>query len=318
MGIKRVALVGLGAIGSYLAPRLERALGHENFLVVASGERRARLEREGTVINGETYHFTVADPAEGSVPPADLVIFAVKWPQLAQAVEEVRPLVGEDTALLSLLNGVESEEVLARAYGWDRVLYGLIRVSSKREGHAVAFDPGAGCIFFGEKRNAPPYTPRVAAIAALFDRAGIRCQISEDMVKEVWLKFCTNIGENMTSAVIGNWYGTWRRSEHAVYTRRAAYLEVLALAEKLGVSITEEEVLGKLSTTTPFYNKPSTRQDIEARRPTEVDMFSGAVVRMGRELGVPTPVNEWLYHAIRLIEEMNAGKLELPGGGEGA
>ena len=240
MEIKRVALVGLGAIGSYLAPRLEAALGHGNFLVVASGERRGRLEREGTVINGETYHFTVADPAEGAVPPADLVIFAVKWPQLAQAVEEVRPLVGEDTALLSLLNGVESEEVLARAYGWDQVLYGLIRVSSKREGHAVAFDPGAGCIFFGEKRNAPPYTPRVAAIAALFDRAGIRCQISEDMVKEVWLKFCTNIGENMTSAVIGNWYGTWRRSEHAVYTRRAAYLEVLALAEKLGVSITEE------------------------------------------------------------------------------
>ena len=104
MEIKRVALVGLGAIGSYLAPRLEAALGHGNFLVVASGERRARLEREGTVINGETYHFTVADPAEGAVLPADLVIFAVKWPQLAQAVEDVRPLVGEDTALLSLLN----------------------------------------------------------------------------------------------------------------------------------------------------------------------------------------------------------------------
>ena len=74
MEIKRVALVGLGAIGSYLAPRLERALGHGNFLVVASGERRGRLEREGTVINGETYHFTVADPAEGAVLPADLEI----------------------------------------------------------------------------------------------------------------------------------------------------------------------------------------------------------------------------------------------------
>lgn len=318
MEIKRVALVGLGAIGGYLAPRLEAALGHDNFWVVASGERRARLEREGAVINGETYHFTVADPAEGAVLPADLVIFAVKWPQLAQAVEEVRPLVGEDTALLSLLNGVESEEVLARAYGWERVLYGLIRVSSRREGRAVAFDAASGLVYFGEKRNEPPYTPRVSAVAALFDRAGIPYQVSEDMVKEIWLKFCTNIGENMTSAVIGNWYGTWRRSEHAVYTRRAAYLEVLALAEKLGISITEEEVLEKLSTTAPFYNKPSTRQDIEARRPTEVDMFSGTVVRLGRELGVSTPVNEWLCHAIRLIEEMNAGKLELPGGGEGA
>ena len=90
MEIKRVALVGLGAIGGYLAPRLEAALGHDNFWVVASGERRARLEREGAVINGETYHFTVADPAEGAVLPADLVIFAVKWPQLAQAVEEVK------------------------------------------------------------------------------------------------------------------------------------------------------------------------------------------------------------------------------------
>lgn len=318
MEIKRVALIGLGAIGAYLAPRLERALGHGNFLVVASGERRRRLERDGAAINGETYHFAVADPAEGTAAPADLIVVAVKWPQLPQAVEDIRPLVGEGTALLSLLNGVESEEVLARAYGWERVLYGLIRVSSRREGHAVAFDAGAGRIFFGEKRNAPPYTPRVAAIAALFDRAGIPYQVSEDMVKEIWLKFCTNIGENMTSAVIGNWYGSWRVSEHAVYTRRAAYLEVLALAERLGVAITEEDVLAKLSTTTPFYNKPSTRQDIEARRPTEVDMFSGTVVRLGRELGVPTPVNEWLYHAIRLIEEMNAGKVEGPGGREGA
>ena len=123
----------------------------------------------------------------------------------------------------------------------------------------------------------------------------------------------------MTSAVIGNWYGTWRRSEHAVYTRRAAYLEVLALAEKLGVSITEEEVLGKLSTTTPFYNKPSTRQDIEARRPTERWTCSPARwCAWAGSLAFPRRVNEWLYHAIRLIEEMNAGKLELPGGGEGA
>lgn len=312
MEIKRVALIGLGAIGSYLAPGLYATLGKENFLVIASGERRCRMEREGTTINGITYHFTIADPAEGKLAPADLIIVLVKWPQLAEAIEQIGFLVGENTTILSLMNGISSETLLAEAYGQEHIIYGLTRVSITRVGHTVQYDPKLGALYFGEKNNnRKPYSPRIAAIDALFTRAGIPHIIPEDAQREIWLKFCANIGENMPNAILGNCYGSWSISDHADYVLQSAFDEAAAIAEKFGVHITQADRIAhrKGLREAPFYNKSSTRQDIENKRPTEVAMFSGEVVRLGKTLGVPTPVNEWMYHAICLLEEMNSGRI---------
>ena len=128
MQIKTAALIGLGAIGSFIAPRLNEALGPGNFKVVAKGARKRRLQEEGTTINGKRYVFEVADPGE-PCEPADLVIVLVKHNALPQAVQDIRPLVGPNTMIVSFMNGITSEETLAEAYGWPRVIYGLSRVS---------------------------------------------------------------------------------------------------------------------------------------------------------------------------------------------
>ena len=125
--IKTVALVGLGAIGAYFADRLQPMLG-DDLRVIAGGARAERIRREGLVINGKQEYYHVVEPGEGE--PADLVIFATKMSGLQQAIEDVRAQIGPETLILSPLNGVESEEVVAKTYGWENIVYSLMRISS--------------------------------------------------------------------------------------------------------------------------------------------------------------------------------------------
>ena len=179
--IKTVALVGLGAIGAYFADRLQPVLG-DDLRVIAGGARAERIRREGLVINGKQEYYHVVEPGEGE--PADLVIFATKMSGLQQAIEDVRAQIGPETLILSPLNGVESEEVVARTYGWENIVYSLMRISSVKVGNTVSFDPNAAFyVEYGEKKNDPTnLSERVLRLKALFDGAGIRYQIRPDML----------------------------------------------------------------------------------------------------------------------------------------
>jgi len=313
MEIKRIALIGLGAIGAYVAPGLEKAVGHDSFFVVAEGARKERLETQGTEINGTRYFFRVADAAAKTEAPVDLIVMAVKTYQRAEALEQIRFLVGENTIILPLMNGVDNVDTVAQVYGPNRAIYGLCRVSVNMRDHAVKYDPAKGSIHFGERKgNIAPYSDRVAAVDAVFTRGGINHEIPEDMERDMWLKFCSNVSENMAMVVLGNCFGSYIVSEDAEQLRQMGYLEPLRIAMKLGVDIDETDMIKNRAhfKVAPFSNKPSTRLDIEAKRPTEVEAFAGVVMRLGRQVGVETPVNTWLYHAIRLLEMMNRGEVD--------
>ncbi|MDO4669464.1 MAG: 2-dehydropantoate 2-reductase, partial [Butyricicoccus pullicaecorum] len=118
--IKTVALIGLGAIGCSLAREICQAVGFQNFRVIAGGARRERLEREGVVINGQACRFQIVAP-DTVTEPADLVLVAVKFGALPQAIQDIRNQVGTQTTIISFLNGISSEEMLAEVYGWQRV-----------------------------------------------------------------------------------------------------------------------------------------------------------------------------------------------------
>ena len=109
MEVKHAALIGLGAMGSFFAPRMEAYLGREHFQVVASGGRKERLEKKGVTINGVNHKFSVRTPEEEG-PKADLIIMAMKDMGLSQAIRDIRNLVGEQTQILCVMNGIESEE----------------------------------------------------------------------------------------------------------------------------------------------------------------------------------------------------------------
>lgn len=302
--IKKISLIGLGAMGSFFAPRLEKAYG-EGFRIVADGERKKRLETEGVTINGVNYRFPVITPqTEGD--KADLILIGVKGYALEQAIQDIRNQVGEHTLILSLLNGVDSEEKLEAVYGEEHVLYAFMRMSIVMKDGKADFDPYWGKIHFGEKIN-QEYSERVLRVKEVFDCADIPYEIEEDMRKGIWFKYMCNIGENLTCALLGIPFGVYRNNEDANWLRRNAMREVAAIAQRKGIDIGEKEIALQEETvkTIPYENKLSTLQDLEAGKRTEIEMFAGTVIRMGRELGVPTPINEVLYHGIRVLEEKN-------------
>lgn len=299
MELKRVALVGLGGIGAFVAPRLHKTLG-EGFYVVAEGERRERLSR-GVTINGAVYRFPIRTPEE--LERADLVIFATKNMHLGQAMEDAAGAVGEGTVVLSLLNGIDSEERLAEAYPHAHVLKALIRVPATNQGGVITVPMERGRITFGEDRNTV-LTPQVAAVQELLTAAGILWDTPEDMVRAQWLKYMANVSENQIAAVLGLTYGDFQASESARFLCRQVCLEVLAVGVAHGVDLREADVEERepyLMSLRPE-GKPSTLQDMEAGRPTEVETFSGRIMALAGEKGVAVPYCTFLYHGIKTLE----------------
>ncbi len=308
--IKKISLIGLGSMGVFFAPRLAAAYP-EGFRVIADGERKRRLEEKGVIVNGVNYKFPIITPEEKG-DPADLILIGVKGYGLDQAIEDIRNQVGEETLIISLLNGVDSEEKLVKSFGEKHVLYGYMRMSVVMKDGKADFDPYWGKIHFGEKLN-KEYSERVLAVKEVFDKADIPYEIDEDMLKGIWFKFMCNIGENMTCALLGIPFGGFQVSDHANWVRIEAMKEVAAIAQKKGISIGKEEIemQNKTILTIPYPNKPSTLQDLEAFKHTEIDMFAGTVIQMGRELGIPTPICEMFYHGIHVLEEKNDGIIRL-------
>lgn len=314
MEMKNVALIGLGAMGVFFAPRMEEHLGRENFCVIAGGERKKRLEEQGVTVNGKNYRFPVCEPENGE--PKDLIIMAVKDMGLSQALQDIRRFVGERTQILCVMNGVESEEKVAAAYGWEHTLYSYMRVSIVMKDGKADFDPYWGKVHFGEARN-EELTERVKAVQEVFERCDIPYEVDKDMVWGLWFKYMCNVGENLTCALLGIPFGAYGVSQAASSIRRAAMKEVQAVAEAKGIHISDEVMRGQDQTllTIPYQNKPSTLQDLEAGRKTEIEMFAGSMVRMGQELGVPTPVCWMFLQGIHVLEEKMKGRSSfLPGG----
>lgn len=303
--IKTAALIGLGAIGGYVAPKLEQTMGHEAFTVIAGGERRKRLEKQGCCINDRVWRFRITDPMEAKAP-ADLCIFSVKYQGLLQAMEDMSGCIDENTILISLLNGVESEDILRERFPKNHILYSVIRIPSINDHGKITYPSGWGEISFGDAKN-EELSEDVCAVRDLFEKSGIGYQIPKDMLRNMWHKFMTNVSENQTSAILKAPYGLFQVSPDANHLRECAAREVISIAKAKGIHLTEEDLTEqrKKIETYPFYGKTSTTQDIIHGRTTEVDMFAGTILRMGRELGIPTPYNQMLYDCLKALEAWN-------------
>ena len=299
--IESVYIIGAGALGAAYAGLLHEM--DENIVAfIAAGERGERLRNEGVIVNGKPYRIPVFRP--GEIPgPADLVLVAVKHHHLDQAIGELKRAVGDGTTLISVMNGIDSEERIGSVYGMEKVLYAVnVGIDALREGNRVTYK-NQGRLLFGEARN-PVWTERVRRMKEFFDRAGIACEVPEDMIRTLWWKFMINVGINQASAVLGGSYSLFQTSRQARDLMASAMQEVIRLAAEAGVQLTDGDVgnwYAVLDSLNPT-GKTSMLQDVEAGRKTEVEMFAGKVIELGRRYGVPTPVNERLFAEIRRIE----------------
>lgn len=307
MQIKSVAVLGAGAVGSYviwgLSSRKDIRLA-----VIAEGPRAERLKQQGITINGTTYRPQVWTPQEAN--GVDLLVVALKYGALPGALDSIRAITGPRTTIMSLMNGVDSEEIIGEVIDPSRIVHSLIKVASERKGNQVVFDPETTIgIVYGET-DLSRGTGRVEALNDLFTDTGLHYRATDVILTEIWSKFRLNVPNNQTQAMVGCGVGAYRDSEHVAFLRERLREEVDRIAEKKGIDFDKADTSSTFGSKVRDRARYSTLQDLDAGRHTEVDMFAGAVVRMGRELGIPTPYNEFTYHMIKALEEKNDGKFD--------
>ena len=300
--IKKVYLSGLGAIGSAYASKLLE-LDPECIKVVADRARIERYTQSGIIVNDKLCSFSYIAPEEDAAP-ADLIMIAVKQHHLEQSINDITKFVGEDTIILPLLNGIVSEEVVGRVYGSDKILHSfVVGTDAVREGTKVIYSK-IGKIVFGDKEGSAA-SQKVAAVKELFDRANVPYSIPEDIIREQWWKFLMNVGLNQTSAILKAPYGVFQSVKECCDIMVMASREVVAIAQKAGINLTEEDItqyMKILDTLSPA-GKTSMLQDVEAGRKTEVEIFAGTVMELGRKYAVDTSVNDILFKMIRTLEQ---------------
>ena len=302
--IRKIYLTGLGAVGGAYGSKLYE-MDPRCIKIIADSQRIGRYLKNGIIINESTYPFEYIRPEE-TADPADLVIVAVKQHHLEQVIKDIRNFINSDTIILSLLNGITSEEILGKEYGMDRMLYSFcVGTDSVREGTKIHFS-SIGKIVFGEKTNYT-VTSKVTAVKELFEAAKIPYSIPENMIRELWWKFMVNVGINQISAILRAPYGVFQNVKEAKELMDSASREVIELSVKAGINLCEDDILTFtriLHTLSPD-GKTSMLQDIEAGRKTEVEIFAGAVIELGCKYGIATPVNKMLFNMISTLEQMN-------------
>ncbi len=300
--IKNVAVLGAGAIGAVYASKFFDTPLFSTVLV-ARDARYDRLKADGLVINGKRYSMPVVHPGK-PITPVDLIIVALKNYSLPEAIHDLENLVSDETTIISVMNGLSSEEYLGAVYGMDKVLYAIVvAIGALREGNSVTYT-NPGKIYFGEADNSHP-SQRVLGVQEAFERAGLVCEIPTDMIRMLWWKFMVNVGINQASAVMRAPNGVFQSSPDAQTLMENLMREVLMLAQPVGVNLGEQDLddwYAFLKTLSPRA-KTSMLQDIEARRKTEVEFFAGKVVELGKNYGIPTPVNQTVLSIIRVLEE---------------
>jgi 2-dehydropantoate 2-reductase len=296
-----ITVMGAGGLGGYFGGLLARA-GHR-VTFVARGVHLEALRRQGGIrvqtVEGDFFAegAAAADPSAG--PTADLVLFAVKSFDTEPAADSLRQSVGPDTAILSVQNGVENEEVLSRRFGPDRVLGGNVYLLATIQSPGVIEQSGGPrLLIFGEWLGG--LSDRVLGLEAAFRAAGINATASDDIVREKWVKYaliCAQAGMTaLTRLPIGEIRDcppTW-----AMYRRLLE--EIVAVGRARGVSLDQsvvEQHLALAAKLEPAYTS-SMYYDLSHGKRLEIEALHGAAVRYGRKLGVPTPMCEAVYAAL--------------------
>ncbi len=301
MAIESVAIIGRGAVGMLYGSIAEKNLGSGAVEFVMDDERFARHAGETPLVNGEPLRVRTLPASEAA--PVDLVILATKVTGLGQALDTMETLVGPETRVVSLLNGITSEERVAERFGWERTVLSIAQgMDAVFVGDEMTYShPGE--IRFG----AAPETDSgvVEEVADLYDRAGIPHVVEEDIRRRMWVKLMLNVGINQTCMAYGGTYGT--ASEPGSEQNRcfvAAMREALAVARAEGVDVTEADLaqMAHLTASLDPAGMPSMAQDRINEKPTEVEEFSGTICRLAERHGLLVPTNQWLYRRIREIE----------------
>ncbi len=309
----RIAIFGAGGAGGYFGGRLAQA--GEEVVFIARGEHLRAIREHGLRVDSLKGDFVIL-PARATDDPVqvggvDAVIVAVKAWQTPEAARAMRPMVGPGTMVVPLLNGVEAPAQLSAELGAERVLGGLARILSfiAGPGHIrhVGFEP---YVAFGEMNGSA--SDRVERLRQAFERAGVTIEIPPDIQVAMWDKFLFITAFGGVGAVTRAPAGVLRALPETRQMLEDAMSEVLAVARARNVALPDESVARAMATLNamPPGGTASMQRDIMEGRPSEIEAQNGAVVRLGREAGVATPIHTFIYHSLLPMELRARGQVQ--------
>ncbi len=304
----RIAVFGSGAVGGYFGGRLAQA--EEELVFIARGENLLALQAQGLRVDSIKGDFVVK-PVQATDNPrrvgeVDFVLVSVKGWQVPEAALSMQPMVGANTCVVPLGNGVDGPVQLAGVLGAEPVLGGLCRISAfiAEPGHIrhVGLEPA---VAFGELDNRS--TPRVEALRQAFERAGVKVSVPPDIQVAMWEKFVFIVAASGVGAVARAPVGVLRSLPETRQLLEQAIHEAVSVGRARKIVLPEDIVARTMALIDSLEPGviPSMQRDILEGRPSELGTQSGAVVRMGLELGIPTPTHRFIYHSL-LPQELHA------------
>ncbi len=300
--IKTAAIVGAGALGLMYAGLLSSKLG-QNCFFIADGERCDRIKNSRFSINGEAYAFPVKKPEEIS-GSCDLVVIAVKNNHLDAVPALIKNAVSKDTVIISVLNGIDSEEFLSAEFPDTEVVCCVaLGMDAVKEGPVVTYT-SPGKLLIGSAGRAG--SNGITKLSRLFENCSMKYEIPDDIIRSLWWKWMINIGVNQVSAVTGACYGTFHSDEGLQQLMESAMFETVRVAEACGIDLRNDDIKDwyPILFSLGAEGKTSMLQDIEACRPTEAPWFSGKLIKLAAQHDINVPVNRTLYRIIRTKEKL--------------
>ena len=301
-----LAVVGAGAMGSLFGGLLAEG-GLDVTLVDVWQEHVDNINRDGLKIvgyGGDRFVPVKATTQPEALAPVDTVFVQCKAGYTRDAIAGAANLIGDHTAVISFQNGLDNEELLAELIGEEKVLGGLTAQGASMDGPGIVRNYADLPSHIGEMRGG--LSDRVTALSHVFTKHGLQTEPSPDIRLDIWKKLMANVGLDPTSGITNLPIGRVMAVPAMRETIFAAIDEAAAVGRKVGVAIDINEarevllqITGKGGT---GENKSSLCNDILRCRQTEVDFINGAIVRLGAEHGVPTPVNKTLVAAVKALE----------------
>lgn len=307
----RIVIFGTGGAGGYFGGKLAKA--GEDVVFIARGEHGRTIREKGLYIDSVEGSFTVAparatdDPSQAG--PADVVIVGVKAWQVSEAARAMHPLVGPETFVVPLQNGVEAPSQLAAVLGKEHVLGGLARVFGFIVGPGrIRHLGGPSQITFGELDNRR--SDRAERLREVLTRAGITADVPPDIHAALWEKFLFIVPLGGVGAVTRVSLGVTRALPETRGMLVQGMREIKAVARARKIPLSDDVVARTMAfvDTLPPDGTLSLQRDIVAGKPSELEAWNGAVVRLGKQAGVATPLHEFLYHSLLPLEVSARGR----------
>jgi 2-dehydropantoate 2-reductase len=302
----RIVVMGAGGVGGYFGALLARA--GEDVILVARGKHLRAILDNGLQLRSPKGDFSVEvsatdDPSK--IDSVDLILFCVKGYDTIQAASEIKPIVSKETTVISLQNGVEKEEILGRILGTNRVMGGLCTLSVFVEAPGIIRHEGLERLAFGEIDGRE--SARGKRILEVFKKAGINTSLSKNIIGEEWEKFAFICAVGGLCSLTRLPVGPILRFEETKQLYLSTMAEIIEIAHKKNVLL-DDDVLQKLMNLSLGLSpdiRPSMYRDLVNKKTLEIETLNGAVVRLGRELQIPTPTNDFIFACLDAINKVN-------------